>query len=165
MRTATQIKAELNSLTSLYSLMNNPKVTAALSIVRAENAERVAALKVELGLAQKPRPLRWPDNTPSAVLELCRDYWRGTTEYHFFRIHEWNEVAVWTSYPAGGYSTAGGWNPTPPAYEMISRSERESCNIIGGRPKSLKSFRCERNSGKRVTSAMRLAELEKLKTL
>ena len=161
MKTLTQLKQELQKLTEHYYLCCDPRVRAAIEVVRKENEPRVAELKAKIeSLRSERKPVtRWPDNTPDAIKKVCEDYWSGTTEKHTYRIHLWNDKAVWTSYPAGGYTNNGGWNPTPACYYLV---EREGANRICGRPKELKSLGFKRNSGKRVTPKMMQDELDKL---
>jgi len=150
-KTLTELKHELDSLTSHYALTSHPDVLVVVERLRNKNAARVKELRAEIDKLQNERKpvLRWPENTPGHILERCKAYWSGTTEYQSFRIHLWNDKAVWTSYPAGGYSTNGGWNPTPACYYCISLSEVES-----SKPRQLKELGFERNSGKRVTPKM-----------
>lgn len=161
-RTVSDVKSELERLTNPIWIGQSPKVLAAVAEFRRENREKVESLTKELeALRGERKPSkRWPDDTPEWVVTLCKLFWSGTTESHTFRIHEFNEKAIWTSYPVGGYSTVGGFTPTPPSYRMISRTETEQYG--GKRPKLLKDITPERNSGKRVTPAIRLAELAKL---
>ena len=76
-------------------------------------------LKALIPKKREPKP-RWPENTPKSVLDFCEKYWRGTTEMDSYRIHCWNDKAVWTSWPSGGYSTVGGWNPVSATFFMLS---------------------------------------------
>lgn len=164
MRTIKQIKTEIEKLSLHYHLCNDSRIAAILNQLKAENEPQLVVLRAELKTLQSNKKItpRWPENTPEDILKLCRDYWSGTTESYSFRIHQWNEKAVWTSYPSGGYSTVGGWTSTPPAFILISRTERESGNRIQGRPKQLKEIRFEFNSGKRCTNKMRIEALSKL---
>jgi hypothetical protein len=164
MNTISSIKKSIEQLTNIWWIVQDPRVVAAIAQVKKENAPKVEELQARLKqLQDKRKPkLRWPEDTPEEIVKLCKDYWSGTTELATFRIHKWNDKAVWTSYPAGGFSTTGGFTPTPPAYFLISRSEREDGNRRGGRPKELKTLSFERNSGKRVTPDMMKAELDKL---
>lgn len=119
------LKAELSSLEWVEM---DPKVRAAREAVRAERKPIVDALKKQIAELQAKRPekkLRWPENTPANILSACERYWGGTTELATFRIHMWNDKAVWTSYPSGGYSDNGGWNPTPVNYDLISLTEKD----------------------------------------
>ena len=165
--TLTQLKDELKRLTDFYYVTNHPDVRAAIEKVRAENKPRVEELNKRIAALHSAKPApkpRWPENTPANVLKACQDFWSGTEEYRSFRIHLWNDKAAWTSYPAGGYSTVGGWNPTPAHYSLISFSEREYGHNEKMKPKCVRTLGFERNSGKRVTTAMMqdaLDELEK----
>ena len=115
------------------------------------------ALSDAKDVAKTKKKPRIPENTPENVLSVCKKFWSGTTESWTYRIHAWNAVAVWTSYPAGGYTDNGGWNPTPACYYLLSLTETQF-----GKPKELQTLSFERNSGKRVTPAMMQAELDKL---
>ena len=163
-KTLSDYKDELRRLTEHYYICCDPRVRAAIEVVRKENEPKVAELQRKIENLRLARKLvtRWPDCTPDNVKKVCEDYWSGTTEKHTYRIHLWNDKAVWTSYPAGGYSTVGGFTPTPPAYELISRTELAYKNSSKKVAKKLKGLCFERNSGKRVTPAMMQAELDKL---
>lgn len=163
-RTISIVKAELSALTDYFQLALHPKVKAAISEVRKENEPKIKDLKEELAkLKEKksPKKPRWPESTPQEIIDTCTHYWSGTTSLADFRIHEWDENAIWTSYPAGGYSTNGGWNPSPACYTLISRTERGG-RLSPSKPRELAELSFERNSGKRVTPAMRLEKLKEL---
>ena len=103
-KTLSDYKDELRRLAEHYYICCDPRVRAAIEVVCKENEPKVAELqrKIEnLRIARKP-VTRWPDFTPDNVKKVCEDYWSGTTEKHTYRIHLWNDKAVWTSYPAGG---------------------------------------------------------------
>jgi len=154
-KTLTDLKQELNGLTDYYRLTLHPDVQAVISRLRKENQPRVEELQRQIKDLQSQRKpvLRWPENTPDIILKICQAYWGGTEEYRTFRIHLWNAKAAWTSYPAGGYSTVGGWNPTPSAYFCVSLTERDGSSRLA-KPKVLKQLGFERKSGKRVTPKM-----------
>lgn len=106
------------------SIDNDPGVIAAKKIAREKIQSQVdeIANKINDLLINKPAPKsRWPEDTPEQVIKECKQHWLGTTEYGVFRIHAWNDRAVWTSYPAGGYSDNGGWHRTPASFYLISR--------------------------------------------
>lgn len=102
-RTISVVKLELERLTNTFWICNSPKVQAAINEFRRENKAKVESLRNELELLRTGRKpsKRWPQNVPQNVREACERFWSGTTEFATFRIHEWNEKAVWTSYPAG----------------------------------------------------------------
>jgi hypothetical protein len=151
--------------TIFKKINNDPRLVELKEKIRKEHDSELNKLYDKIKQLKENRPKkkpRWPENTPPHILTACSKYWNGTTEHAIFRIHLWNDKAVWTSYPAGGYSTNGGWNPTPAHYDLISLTEEGSG--FGGRdkPKILKSLSFERCSGKRVTAAMMQEELDKL---
>ena len=155
-----ELKAERNRLVDYTFITFDPRVRAAMMLVREENAPKVAEIDARIKSLRDAKPApkpRFPVDAPQAVLDACDKFWRGTTEHATYRIHLWNNKAVWTSYPAGGYSNAGGWNPTPPSYRLISFSETQY-----GKPKQLLDITPERNSGQRVTPKIMQAELDKL---
>jgi hypothetical protein len=105
----------------------DPEVVAVKKKVLADRQPKIEALERQIKELQGKRPAkrpRWPETTPPHILEACEEYWKGTTEFYSFRIHLWNSKSVWTSYPSGGYSNNGGWNPTPVNYDLISLTER-----------------------------------------
>ena len=123
MKTIQELKIELDRL---LRVGNDPRVQAAKAMVQAERLPQVTALEAQINKLRDKRPEkkpRWPQDTPSNVLEVCKKYWNGTVEYATFRIHCWNDKLVCTSYPSGGYSTVGGWTPTPACFHFISLSE------------------------------------------
>lgn len=115
----------------LYELQNvdyHPKIIALKKIILAERQPEINKLKTEIERLKEiknniPKKTRWPEDTPEEILKRCKSYWSGTVEYNEFRIHCWNDKAVWTSYPSGGYSSNGGWNPTPASFHLISLTE------------------------------------------
>ena len=110
----------------LETTRNDPRVIAAVELIRKERKPQIDVINAKIKELQNKRPAkkpRWDENTPKEVLDICEKFWRGTTEFYTFRIHIWNNDFVWTSYPSGGYSDNGGWNPTPSAYHLISRKE------------------------------------------
>ena len=157
--TLSELNQKLKQLTDYTYITFTPKVQAAINEVRKENAPLVAELERQIkALQSKRKPTtRWPDNVPENIMTICNDYWNGTVEYWKFRIHLWNDKAVWTSYPSGGYSTAGGWNPSPACYYMLSLTEKEY-----NKPKQLKELSFEHKSGQRVMKTMMQEELDKL---
>lgn len=159
--TLKEINAEIKRLSDLMFVMSDPIVQAAIRQVRERNAPRVKELQARAdALRSKRKELkRWPDDTPTWVLDLCKKYWSGTEELHKFRIHLWNEKAAWTSWPSGGYSTMGGWVPVSPTYFLISRTALAEQS----RPKVLKELGFDHGSKERVTKEMMQAELDKLK--
>lgn len=127
-RSIKEIKYDLDKLTDRFWISMDQRVRDAIDLVKNENASKVAALEAELAAARRVIPVkkpRWPENTPEDVLEECKEYWRGSTEYHTFRIHCWNDAIVCTGYPNGGYSDNGGWHPTPARFYFLSRREIE----------------------------------------
>lgn len=112
------------------AVYRDPAVVAAVNAAEARSAAEVRKIHREiqeeinrLDAQHEARRLtaRWPAGTPEDVLELCRRYWQGTSEYRVFRIHEYNDIAVWTSYPSGGYSDNSGWHRTPSGYRLLFR--------------------------------------------
>ena len=116
-------RRRLLRITNLQYLLNEPEVRAALSIVKEKYRQEAATLREELEASKRPKKPRWPESTPPEVIDVCNRYWSGTEEYSRFRIHAWNDVAVWTSYPSGGYYDNGGYHPASPSYCLISRTE------------------------------------------
>lgn len=144
-------------LDSLYRVDSDPRVRAAQDLVRKERAPKIAELKEQMEALREKRPEpkpRWADNVPAKVIEFCKEYWSGTTEYSVFRIHCWNDKAVCTSYPAGGYSTNGGWNKTQATFYFLSLTEKEY-----GRSKQIGKTLEGRQSKKQLETA--LAEITK----
>ena len=123
-RTITQVKKEIGKLINYNEIMFDKRVRNLINKIRKDNSAKVEKLRAELNEleANKPKPKpRWPENTPKDVLSECEKYWAGTTEFSVFRIHCWNNKIICTSYPSGGYSTNGGWNPSPATFYFISR--------------------------------------------
>jgi len=131
-RTISVIRKEISYLEDYDCLCRTRRVMDLIGQIRKENKPKIDLLKnkpkidllkkelEEFESKKRPSKPRWPEDTPKEVIAFCKDYWKGTTEYDSFRIHCWNEKAVWTSYPSGGYSTAGGWNPTPAGFHLLS---------------------------------------------
>lgn len=136
-RTISTVKQELRLLEDWYCIASQKRVRDLIDSILKENAPKIKILKAELAelesKVKEPKP-RWPSDTPEHILKFCSEYWRGTTEYGTYRIHCWNDKAVWTSYPSGGYSTAGGWNPTPATFYLLSLTKK----ALGGTPEILK---------------------------
>lgn len=117
------LRSKLRNLRNPYT---DPEVLKLMEQVRERRRPEIERLEREIEELQKSRPgpkPRWPEDTPPEVLKLCEKYWAGTEEYKKFRIHCWNEHAVWTGYPGGGYSDNSGWRPTPAAFYLLSRHE------------------------------------------
>jgi hypothetical protein len=130
-----------------------PEVVAAKEKVleaRKADIERVEAQIEELRAKRVKPKMRWPDSTPPEVIDECNAYWVGTTEYWTYRIHAWNEKAIWTSWPSGGYSTNGGWVKVKPCYFLICRAEKAS-DMGHLRAKVLKTIDVKDRNGKKVT--------------
>jgi hypothetical protein len=145
-KTLMQLKRELDYLLYVYS---DPRVQEQIKIVQAERAPRVKELSAKIELLREVKPAkkpRWPEGTPAEVIEVCERYWRGTTEFHTFRIHCWNSKVVCTSYPSGGYSDNGGWHPTPATFYFLSLTELEF-----NKPKRLGRYLEGRQSLKNLT--------------
>lgn len=161
-RTVKDIKWEIKRLSDYSLLILDKRVRTLINQIIKENQPKIKELETELeGLRPKkkdPKP-RWPENTPKEILDFCLNYWSGTTEYHTFRIHCWNEYAVWTGYPNGGYSTAGGWNPTPARFYMLSLTEKKpGCLHSSG---TLSAVTLQERSG-RTSQKFMQDELDKL---
>lgn len=97
----------------------------------------IADIDATLTEMKRKKTPRWPVDIPTEVLQRCQFYWNGTTEHAVFRVHCWNTRAVWTSYPAGGYSDNGGWHRTSPHYDLLSMTENGSHS---GKPRVLMSW-------------------------
>jgi len=127
MRGVRDIKSEIDRLTNFIDIAQSPRVMALINQIRDENKEKVIVLREELKQVEAnkkaPKP-RWPVNTPKNILDLAVEEFKGTTEFHSFRIHCWNDKAFWVSWPSGGYSTTGGWHPTPATFTLISLIEK-----------------------------------------
>lgn len=147
--TISQLKEELSQLTDFWRICQSPEVQEAIKAVRQKNAPRVAELQAQIKALRNAKPgpkPRWPENTPKPVLEACERFWSGIEEFRTFRIHLWNDKAVWTSYPSGGYSTVGGRQLTPPSYHLISLTQTEF-KYGTQRPAELVELRFEHGSG------------------
>src|SRR6266481_8686883 len=117
-----------HQLEELLRVEWHPDVVKAKEKVLAERQPKIDALKKQIEdlRSKQPKPsARWTDKTPELVKFACRQYWAGTEEYLTYRIHCWNDKAVWTSYPSGGYSNNGGWQQTPPCYYLLSLIDKE----------------------------------------
>jgi hypothetical protein len=158
-----ELQAKLDSIERQINI--DKRVFELKKKIRAERQAEIDDIQSKIKQLRDKQPKkkteRWPEHTPANVREACNKYWNGTTEHASYRIHQWNDKAVWTSYPSGGYSTNGGWNPTPACYFLISLRKEES-GLHGDKPKVLKTLFFERCSGKRVTPAMMKEELDKL---
>lgn len=121
-----QLKEELQRLTEYFWISRHQKVEDAIQAVRKENEPRVKELEAQIKALQdkrpKPKP-RIPENTPQEVIDVCDKYWWGTEELHKYRIHCWNDKAVWTGWASGGYWTTGGFNKSPATFFLISRTK------------------------------------------
>lgn len=152
--TIVELKQELSILNG--TVLYDKRVQAAVALVKAERAPRIKELEAKIEYLRSKRPEkapRWPANTPPEVLKQCERYWGGTTEYATFRIHCWNDLGIWTSYPSGGYTCNAGWQSTPSCYHLISRTKLDH-----GKPDCINSDRTGRQK-----PAELLAELEKLR--
>lgn len=131
----SKIKHELNRLQDFMNLCCDPRVRKVLNTIRDERAPRVAELQNQLAEARRNAPAkkpRWPDNVPDNVLDACNRYWQGTEESRIFRIHCWNDKLVCTSYPAGGYSTNGGWVKTRATFYFLSLTQASGKPLHAG---------------------------------
>ena len=158
MRGIREVQSEIDALTSFSSLCYDKRVRAFINQIRIENAPAVEKLTAELEAlkAGKPKPKgRWPENTPAEVIAICESYWKGTSEFHLYRIHCWNDKAIWTSYLSGGYGTMGGWVKSQAGFFLISRTEMNP-HLGGNRMKVLV------NLEGRVSAKTMLEELAKL---
>jgi hypothetical protein len=125
-KTLSQLKLELELLKNVRTA---PEVVEAARKVLEVRKPQIEALEKEIESLRSQRPAkapRWPVNTPKNVMEAAEARWKGTTEFSTFRIHMWNSKAFWTSYPSGGYSNVGGWNPTPACFSLISLTIKET---------------------------------------
>jgi len=118
-------------LEALYrEIDRDPKVLEAKKLAEQERLPQIKALEKQIATikaSRKPPKPRWPENTPQDVLNDCKEYWSGTVEDRSFRIHLWNDKAIWTGYPAGGYTNNGGWNKTSARFILISRTKKQYC--------------------------------------
>jgi hypothetical protein len=135
--TLRELKARLDWLRSYLSMLNEPEVRDAMEKVRLKRLPQTLLLEKDISELRAKQPVkkvkpRWPEGTPPEVLEVCKQYWSGTTEYDKYRIHCWNTELVCTSYPSGGYSDNGGWHATPACFHFLSLSEKEY-----GKPKRI----------------------------
>ena len=128
--------AELNiKLRDLRETRWEPRVRALQAHILDERAAEIKSVEAQIAALRSKRPAappRWPENTPANVLEVCRKYWDGTTEFTKYRIHAWNDKIVVTSYPGGKYFDNGGGHYGPPSYEAVSLTESQY-----GKPKRL----------------------------
>lgn len=164
-RTIRDIEEEIKALVCHENLSFYHEVLVLINQLRNRNQPKVALLRKELAAlhaTKKHKKPRWPENTPEEVIRLCDDYWRGSSEAATYRIHCWNELAVWTSYPSGGFSDNGGSHPSPSRYFLLSRKTKESRY---GRQSAatLKEISYPHKSGLRVTPKRMQAELDELK--
>lgn len=125
MKTIRQLKRELEMLTWVEG---DQRVRDAKELVRKERQPKIDALTSQIKELQSKRPEskpRWPIDVPPHVLDICKKYWSGTTEDATFRIHCWNDKLVCTGYRSGGYSTVGGWTPTPACFIFLSLTDTD----------------------------------------
>jgi hypothetical protein len=159
MRGVREIKSEIDKLTCFIDIAQSPRVMALINQIRQENKPKVESLREELKQVEAnkkaPKP-RWPENTPKNVLDKANLYWGGSTERHTFRIHCWNDKAYWTSYPAGGFSTNGGWHKTQAHFFLISLVEKREAGMLDYRGKQLMELKG------RVSDKTMQDELDKL---
>lgn len=118
-------------LTELKNVNFHPDVMAARDKVLSARKSEIELIESKLKELRGERkvPVRWPEHTPKSILDACDMHWSGTVEWYKYRIHIWNECAVWTSYPSGGYSNNMGWQPAPCCYELVSLVKTE--NVLG----------------------------------
>lgn len=132
-RTIKEIKDEIRKLKDRnWILFTDKRIIALLKQIEKENEPKVKSLEEELKSItpkkREPKP-RWPENIPQPILDFCEKYWHGTTESYTFRIHCWNDKAVWTSWPSGGYSTQGGWNKVKATFFMLPLDKTPSISM------------------------------------
>jgi len=158
MRGSREIKQELEplELKTPYSIVCDKRVKELVATIQKENAEKISLLKKKLETVESSRTqtksTRWPENTPQHILDFCKEYWRGTVESAYYRIHCWNDKAVWTSYPSGGYSVVGGYVKTQATFFLVTLKEKDEYN----RAQKLKTLEG------RVSMKFMQTELEKL---
>jgi len=156
------LKWKLEFLSTVFN--NHPLYNETKKKILAERQPEIDKLKAEIEKLQKKQPKkkpRWPENTPDHIIKACENYWSGTEEFWSFRIHVWNDKAVWTSWGSGGYSTNGGWVKVSPCYFLISLTETK--NDMGRqRSKILVEIDVKRDDrgGKKVTKKELLQVLE-----
>ena len=113
-------------VSELSNVDYDERVWAVKRQIRKERQPEIDALNKQIEALREKRPEkkpRWPDNVPANVMDVCKKYWSGTTEYATFRIHCWNDKLVCTSYPSGGYSTNGGWTPSQACFFFLSLTQ------------------------------------------
>jgi hypothetical protein len=145
------LKNKLNSLK--WSVDYAPEVLAARKLVLERRNKEINEIEDQIKKLKEKQPkkkTRFPENTPDNVLKACENYWQGTEEFWKFRIHVWNDKAVWTSWGAGGYSTNGGWVKVKPCYFLISLTEMQS-DCGRNRNKKLRTIDCDDRQDKKVT--------------
>ncbi len=144
------IKELKHDLFQLKNVWRHPAILELRDKILEENRPMIEKLEKEIILLQSKRPSkkpRFPENVPQNVLDVCNKYWSGTTEYDTFRIHVWNDKAVWTSWPSGGYYTNAGYNPAAACFFLISLKDNEEFG--GNRPKRYLEVK-GRNSEKKL---------------
>ncbi len=149
-------------LESLERVDFAPEVIAAKRLVLEKRKPEIDRIKAEIEKLREKQPkkkARWPENIPNNVLKACENYWSGTEEFWKFRVHVWNDKAVWTSWGAGGYSTNGGYVKVSPCYFLIDLIKTENAcgknrNIV------LKQIDVGDRQGKKVTEKELLEILE-----
>jgi len=110
MRNATEIRSELKKLNDFSTLIFDPRVRKFISSIIEENQPRIKELEKELEVclaSKKASKPRFPEGVPEEVFSACEKYWKGCEEYHIYRIHCWNNKAVWTSYPTHAWYCQG----------------------------------------------------------
>jgi hypothetical protein len=112
-----------------WSVDRDERVLKVISIVKAEIAPKIKALEDQISaiVEKRPKPKpRWPENTPQNVIKKAEKEFEGSTQYHSFRIHCWNDKAFWVSWPSGGYYSLSGWHPTPATFILLSMTKEEN---------------------------------------
>ena len=127
MRGIREIEKDIDKLSGYYELCNNQRVKYLIQKIKSENGPKLRELQAELeavkGGRAKPTP-RWPSDVPEAVFVICEDYWKGSEEHAVYRIHCWNDKAVWTSYPARAWYCQGVRNQGKASYYLLSLTEK-----------------------------------------
>lgn len=159
--TLTQLR---DKLAQLRNVERDSRVVALTKTILDERRPQIENLQSEINArlaknSSRKKTPRWPENTPPSVLDHCKRYWQGSDEYHKFRIHLWNDKAIWTSWPKGGYSDNGGFHPAPATYFLISTTKSEQC-LGNSRPKVLQER--ESTNDARVTKKAMQEALDKL---
>lgn len=135
----SEAKRQLRALSDYQHIAaTDPRVRALVREIIDGNKPAIDSLEELIADLQgkKKAPRRFPDGVPTRVMETCLRYWNGTVEFRSFRIHCWNDYAVWTSYPGGTWSDNMGVHRGTSHYYLIPLIEYEASGVntrLGGR--------------------------------